>query len=480
MANEPNWQDSPPPQEWQDTSPPPARKPAQSAPPPGLLQRMGQGIEKWWTTPRDEGQDPYTLAKLGYAPRTTESPREGVAKTAKMGMAATAPFAVPAMAASPGATLLGLGGAAAGGTVGGSAGRYLGGKVGAPQLGEDVGGLAGGFFGGMAGGAAGSPGARRALARTIIDPATLEPRPIAKAIPLLGKERATAIGDILDPNLPKVRNMTAAADASFQNRADELGAIGKQESQFGQENAKAVQRNLQEGEAVPVSQSPGGYAGPPKQVDPVLQAVREGRASKIPTRMPPTVPPPKPSAFLGMTSTQGPLGKSPTGAVKSPSVEFVDKFSAPEPPPAKGRTRIGSFDFPTTVPEAESVPGAKGEAWSMQRTSSPELQRAVESGDPGAIETARRLNPNYRPIIIPKGASLESKPLPFTGPPSSPATSRPLTISNEMNIRWASDGVDKVSIPNSVPDEAIEEYARPKLQEQATIRSTLLGKKGAR
>ena len=61
-----------------------------------------------------------------------------------------------------------------------------------------------------------------------------------------------------------------------------------------------------------------------------------------------------------------------------------------------------SREFPSRVPEAESRPGAGGEAWSMKRSLDTELQRAVAAGDPGAIAVARRLDPTYRPIIIPK------------------------------------------------------------------------------
>lgn len=399
----------------------PARKPAQAAPPPGFLQRIGQGLEKWWTTPTEDLESPRAFPPQERRPPPTyTSPSQRTRDTAASVAAMGAPLLRVGLAEAPLATGLGLAGGTVGGVAGGAAGRYLGGKIGAPTLGEDVGGLTGSFFGGMAGGGMGSPGARRALARTVIDPATLEPRPLAKALPLLGKERATAIGDMLDPNLPKVRNMTAAADASFQNRANELGQMGKQETLLGQENAKAVQRDLQDRQAEP----------PPR-----------------PARIPP---------------------------LRWPQVG--------EAPPMPGRTRIGSFDFPTTIPEAESVPGAKGEAWSMQRTSSPELQRAVESGDPGAVETARRLNPNYRPIIIPKGASLEAKPLPFTGPPSGDISSqiqpRPFTIANAMGIRWAkTPGLPDISIPNGMAEEDIPAYVAGKQALQSKGITSILGNK---
>jgi len=50
-----------------------------------------------------------------------------------------------------------------------------------------------------------------------------------------------------------------------------------------------------------------------------------------------------------------------------------------------------------------------------------------------------------------------------------------ITVKNAMGIRWASsaDGKYSVSIPKEVPDEAIEEYAAPKLAEQAASHGRL-------
>jgi hypothetical protein len=47
------------------------------------------------------------------------------------------------------------------------------------------------------------------------------------------------------------------------------------------------------------------------------------------------------------------------------------------------------------------------------------------------------------------------------------------TQTDTLGVRWASDGANKVSVPRSVPDEAIEQYARPKLAEQAQIRGNM-------
>jgi hypothetical protein len=61
------------------------------------------------------------------------------------------------------------------------------------------------------------------------------------------------------------------------------------------------------------------------------------------------------------------------------------------------------------------------------------------------------------------------------------AASRPpiKTETDTLGVRWASDGTNKVSIPRSVPDESIAQYAQPKLAEQAQIRGNLPWNKSA-
>lgn len=55
-------------------------------------------------------------------------------------------------------------------------------------------------------------------------------------------------------------------------------------------------------------------------------------------------------------------------------------------------------------------------------------------------------------------------------------TPTPIQTTTDSNgIRWASDGVNKVSIPKSVADADIQTYAGPKLQQQAQIKSQLPG-----
>jgi len=141
------------------------------------------------------------------------------------------------------------------------------------------------------------------------------------------------------------------------------------------------------------------------------------------------------------------------------------------------------------------MPGAGGESWSMQRKVTPQLQQAASAGDPGAIDTMRRLNPTWAPVIKPRGSEFEGSPrlqgsfedrmgLTPTQPPiASPGTPQghpnlfeiasPLGIRAEtdsMGIRWAiSPEGYRVSIPKGIADADIESYATPKLEEQAQI-----------
>jgi len=92
--------------------------------------------------------------------------------------------------------------------------------------------------------------------------------------------------------------------------------------------------------------------------------------------------------------------------------QLVSKFKTASPEIESEKISAG-FDLPSTVPERTSLPGAGGEAWSMQRKMSPQLQQAVATGDPGAIEVARRLSgQTYNPIIIPKEAGFSGRRAP--------------------------------------------------------------------
>jgi hypothetical protein len=126
-------------------------------------------------------------------------------------------------------------------------------------------------------------------------------------------------------------------------------------------------------------------------------------------------PTPTPSAAPGAASVPGVGGQTwsgaPTGPLARPSpLSMRTGAGAGTSAGSLAESVVprpsGSLQMPTTVPEASSLPGAGGEAWSMQRKLTPELQTAVRAGDPGAISTARRLDPTYRPIIRPSGTEI--------------------------------------------------------------------------
>ena len=124
--------------------------------------------------------------------------------------------------------------AAAKAIIGSKIGSKLGGAVAGPY-----GQLAGGLAGGVAGGV---PWDRPTLGKAVIDPETLQPRAGIQLFPWMNKARATALGDVIDPNLPKMRNMLQATEESMPNRINELAAQGKQEQLLGRENAVAIKQ----------------------------------------------------------------------------------------------------------------------------------------------------------------------------------------------------------------------------------------------
>lgn len=104
----------------------------------GTLQRAND----WYTrAPSYEG----TLSHVGRSPREMAG---DVGKAAAFG--SLAPIA-GGLAVAPVATALGVGGSLVGGAIGSHAGGVLGKKFGAPELGEDIGGLTGSVLGGGSG-----------------------------------------------------------------------------------------------------------------------------------------------------------------------------------------------------------------------------------------------------------------------------------------------------------------------------------------
>jgi len=332
----------------------------------------------------------------------------------------------------------------AGAKVGGYAGRKAADAAGIPP---EYGELAGGTLGGFAGAV---PWNRASLGKTVINPRTLEPRPGIKLIPWMNNERATALGDLLDPNLPKVRNMLQATEESMPNRINELAAQGKQETLFGQENAAAIKR-AQAPEPLPW-QAPSHDVikpGTPEFADAAYGKGNQYPWSRVPSRAPVAA------------RNVDPFSGEPTAQAKPQADQPIETF--PEPNPAVSADRPGSL-------------------WSVPRE---QLETRATRGQPGALDVLK--NVRKEPFLVQPRPSMGEPNPEFNAlresnmPQGNPTPfQQPIQVQKDsMGIRWAHDGTNRVSIPQSVPDEAIADYARPKLAEQATIRSQLPWMKGS-
>jgi len=174
---------------------------------PSLLQRA----EKWYTTPT-QTEIPGNVPGVEQSPEgITNSPQQTFHRGAAIESGIAAPALATGLVTATAPTLLGLGGGVLGGTAGSIGGRYLGEKVGAPELGADVGGLAGSLFGGYAGSR--TPG----VVKNMLIDATGKPTPFARLT--LGSDRATALGELLDPE-----------DAAYEQRAQDLMRRGREQA----------------------------------------------------------------------------------------------------------------------------------------------------------------------------------------------------------------------------------------------------------
>ena len=248
-------------------------------------------------------------------------------------------------------------------------------------------------------------------------------------------------------------------------------------------------------EVFPVSKSPGPYRGPksvPKPAPEPEPEVFPVSASPGPYRGPSSVPkPPEPQPELGSPQNPGWMSKIPTR---------MPKAVAPEPELGTPDNPGWMSKLPTRMPknspvaEAQSAPGVSG---SLPRPSGrlvvlPEEAQSLDQMNKIATKRAKDNGMLYAAGMRPAGGgrvpltptktntpeiNAKKSPLPWETQATT-ATPPPLRVENAMGIRWATDGVNKVSIPNEISDEDLEAYARPKLAEQASIRSSLPWMKG--
>jgi hypothetical protein len=152
-----------------------------------------------------------------------------------------------------------------------------------------------------------------------------------------------------------------------------------------------------------------------------------------------------------------------------------------------------------TPPEAQSAEGVKGsvpkpsgrlvvlpqEAQALDQMQAIAEKRASQHG----MQYAAGMRPagGGRVPMTPTGITTtefpvrpERAPMPWeTQGSTASAFGPPLqTTTDTLGVRWATDGTNRVSIPKNIPPEAVESYARPKLAEQAQIRSQLPWMKG--
>jgi hypothetical protein len=390
-------------------------------------QSIGQKADKWWTTPTQTTAAGNVPGVEQDIPGATNSPRQTFQRGSAILAAEGAPALVTSAIAAPLATGLGLGGSAVGGYAGSKAGRAIGQGVESPELGEDIGGTAGSVLGGGVGSKVGS----------------------AK-LPWDSDWLAS-----------KLRNPATA-------RQSQLGKPG---------TVKNILPSFLQKYTVPEALIPKGELGTP---------TNPGPFNEIPSKMPQSylkAPPwetPAHQEFpLGSEEYPGPFSKVPN---KVPAPMRGDPFV----PPAQ--------QTPFTAPiEAQSAEGVKGsipkpsgrlvllpeEVGPMERMQALAKKRASEHG----MLYAAGMRPagGGRVPMTPTGtmtqeaSGLRGSVTPF------PATPALKVEADSLGIRWAvSPEGYRVSIPKSVPDEAISEYAAPLLEEQARAHSSLPWMKGAK
>lgn len=178
--------------------------------------------------------------------------------------------------------------------------------------------------------------------------------------------------------------------------------------------------------------------------------------------------PQKPNPWAGMTSSDKPIGNA---AVPPPGTYSLPKI-APLPP------------SPVEVPSAEGVPGSIPKP-SGRLVVLPQEAQALDQMQRIAKTRASQHGLLYAAGMRPAGGGRVPRSptaintTEFSGirpeaPQGNPTPFSPAlkTETDNLGIRWAvSPEGYRVSIPKSVPPEALEAYALPKLAEQAQIHS---------
>lgn len=300
-------------------------------------------------------------------------------------LAGSASLFTPGIAAAPLRTVGALIGSAFGGTAGRAIGETAGLSPENTQSLEDIGTLGGGFAGGTA------PERNSWLARASRNAETGAPR-----IPSVLGTDVKPIADALLPKrtiTPPIQEIASARNDMYNDLAERRVNRGTEQSRIDAANEARIRdieaarlKELGANERLKEQDARARMARKeppePEQIDDVAEAIKQGRASRIPTTMPRTVAPPRTTrgvtfevarpetqAMVPRVAAPPQAGAAQTSMTRATPIQMVDRFSAPEP--------VQSRIVRPGTPEAEP-PHVEGSYWSFKE---PALRQSVLSGD---------------------------------------------------------------------------------------------------
>lgn len=270
------------------------------------------------------------------------------------------------------------------------------------------------------------------------------------------------------------------ADEFYANRATDLMKRGTQQAILDRQAAIAAR--LAARNAPPDWQTPAHeefQLGSPEYPGPFSPLPNKLPASLRGDPFSPKLPPPRLSPFSpNATPTSTPIGGAqlpPVGSYELPKVVASEQ---------------SPYAAPIEAPSAEGVPGSVPKP-SGRLVVLPEEARALDQMQQIATKRASEHGMQYAAGMRPAGGGrvprspTATMTTEFSGtrqevPQGNPTPfSSPLKMETDsLGIRWAvsPDGY-RVSIPRSVPDTAVETYARQKLAEQAQIYGSMTGER---
>lgn len=196
-----------------------------------------------------------------------------------------------------------------------------------------------------------------------------------------------------------------------------------------------------------------------------LAAKRAASATEQPVAVNPGAPFPSIDDFYNARGAENTAIMRNTARAEAMNRDAV----APEPNGESPATPTGKL-YKLPVPN-EAAPG-ENPAY-MASTKRNRLLNLARQGRAGAGDQLRNIGNTvlYTQESYPPPRSIDAfSPNAVETTP----TQESLKVSTDsLGVRWATDGVNRVSIPKGVPPEEVEVYARPKLDEQARLRKSL-------